>query len=153
MRARRAAVLVGLLLAAACRLTQPATPAALQAGQRKCRECGKTIADLRVAAQLAVPAEESRFFDDIDCLSRSLVKTRTPFHGAVAYVTDHRTGRWVTASRAVYTRCPNIETPAGSHLVAHADEASRNADSEVCTEGRVAMTDIFGPAGPPSGQL
>lgn len=153
MKGHRAAVLMALLLVSSCRLLQPASPAGLQPGERNCRECRKKINDLRFAAQLAVPAQEAQFFDDIDCLKKYLVHERAPLQGAVAYVVDHRTREWVMASRAVYTRCPNIETPAGSHLVAHADEASRNADTEVCTEARIRMTEIFGAAGPPAGQF
>ena len=43
-----------------------------------------------------------------------------------------------------------MQTPMGSHLLAYADDASRDADTDVrgiATE----RTDVFGPDGPPPG--
>ena len=45
----------------------------------------------------------------------------------MVFVADHRTGEWVDARRAVFTRT-SIDTPMASGLVAHADAASRDAD-------------------------
>jgi len=49
--------------------------------------------------------------------------------GARAFVADHRTGEWVPAESAVYSRAP-IDTPMGSHLIAHASAASRDLDPQ-----------------------
>jgi hypothetical protein len=37
----------------------------------------------------------------------------------------------------------------GSHLVAHADAASRGADSEAKGGIALSLADVFGPSGPP----
>jgi copper chaperone NosL len=85
------------------------------------------VSDAGFAAQIAAPGEEPRFFDDLGCL-RDHLRTRPRLPpGAVAFVADHRTRAWVRASRAVFTRRESVETPMSSHLLAHADAASRDA--------------------------
>jgi copper chaperone NosL len=69
----------------------------------------------------------------------------------VAFVADHRTKSWVRADRAVYTRVPGLETPMGSHVIAHADAASRDQDPDAAGGTPVPATELFGPAGPPVG--
>ena len=74
--------------------------------------------------------------------------TRTPVgkapRGATAFVADHRTKAWVRADRAVYTRVPGLETPMGSHVIAHADAASRDADPAAKTGQPVSASELFG---------
>jgi copper chaperone NosL len=95
------------------------------------------VSEARFAAQIVARGEEARFFDDIGCL-RDFLRAEKPAAGAMAYVADHRTGEWVHAARAVYTRVPGLATPMGSHVVAHADAASRDADARV--RGGVPLT-------------
>jgi copper chaperone NosL len=66
-------------------------------------------------------------------------------------VADHRTRAWVAADRALYTRCPAVSTPMGSHLIAHADAASRDRDA--VTRGGTAVTigEALGPSVSPDG--
>jgi len=85
------------------------------------------VSDVRVAAQIVAPGEEPLFFDDIGCLRDYLASTSAAAD-AVVYVADHRTGAWVDATQAVFTRSATIETPMGSGIIAHADAASRDAD-------------------------
>jgi copper chaperone NosL len=107
------------------------------------------ITDARLAAQLVAPAEEPVFFDDVGCLAGHL-RVKGPLRpGSMAYVADHRTKAWVEASRAVYTKVAGLEMPMGSHLVAHADAASRDADPEAKGGTPLQPSDVFGPAGPP----
>jgi copper chaperone NosL len=101
-----------------------------------------SISSSRFAGQIVAPGEEPRFFDDIGCLAKGAAETLPP--GAVAYVADHRTGAWVPARRAVYTRVPGLDTPMGSHLIAHADEASRSADPGIGGGVQVAPGEVFG---------
>ena len=98
------------------------------------------------------PGEEPRFFDDIGCLRDFVLRSAILPAGAVAFVADHRTGAWARASAAVYSRCPALETPMASHLVAHGSAESLAADSSASACAPVAATGIFGPAGPPDGQ-
>jgi copper chaperone NosL len=108
-----------------------------------------TVSDARFAAQIVAAGEEPRFFDDIGCL-RTFLKGNAVAGDAVAYVADHRTKAWVIAAKAVYVRNDQASTPMGSHMLAFADAASRDADPD----GRgAALTagDVFGPNGPPAG--
>ncbi|HSD26932.1 MAG TPA: hypothetical protein VLL75_06480 [Vicinamibacteria bacterium] len=102
------------------------------------------------ASQLVAPGELPRFFDDLGCLANFVKAGKAPA-GAVAFVADHRTKAWVRADRAVYTRVPGLETPMGSHVVAHADAASRDQDAEALGGTPVPVSELFGPAGPPPG--
>jgi copper chaperone NosL len=153
MSARRAPGLAVLIAAAvaACGGGVPG-PATLDPRHDACRSCRMTVSDPRFAAQLAAPGEDPLFFDDIGCLAAYLREAPRLPQEAVAYVADHRTREWVRASRATYTRVARLETPMGSHLVAHADPASLDADADARDGARVAIAEIFGPAGPPGGQ-
>jgi copper chaperone NosL len=101
-----------------------------------------TVSNPRLAAQLVGPGEEPRFFDDIGCLAGAL--RREPRPDLTAFVADHRTGAWVPARSAVYTRVERLETPMASHLIAHADEASRRADPDAANGVPVTYADVFG---------
>jgi len=144
-----AAALVAL--AAACGGDVP-DPAALDPRHEACAHCRMSVSDPHFAAQLVAPGEEPRFFDDIGCLRDYLRGGTRPAPGAVAYVADHRTSSWVRADRAVYTRVEALETPMGSHLVAHADQASRDQDPAARGGQVVSLVELFGPGGPPAGQ-
>lgn len=111
-----------------------------------------TVSDPRVAAQVVAPGEEPLFFDDIGCLAAYLRQEPRRPQGAVAFVADHRTRAWVRASTATFTRVARLETPMGSHLFAHSDAASRQADADMTGGVAVGIAEIFGPAGPPGGQ-
>ena len=89
-------------------------------------------------------------YDDIGCLADDLGKRGAPAH-ARTFVVDYRTGVLVPANQATYTRLGTIETPMASHLIAHADEASRSADPRVQGTRRLTAQDIFGAAGAPGG--
>jgi copper chaperone NosL len=129
-----------------------APPAPLDTKNETCRSCRMPVSDARLAAQLAAPGEEPKFFDDIGCL-REFLKQGDPLRaGAVAYVADHRTGAWVRASVATFSRCPALETPMGSHLIAHADADSRDDDPAARACAAVPAMDILGPSGPPDGR-
>jgi len=129
----------------------PPGPATLEVGRQPCDHCRMTVSDARFAAQLAAPGEEPRFFDDLGCLVAYLRDHPDPPAGAVAYVADHRTSRWVRAVAAVYTRVDTLATPMSSHLIAHEDAASRNADPAARDGVTVPAAELFGPAGPPGG--
>ncbi len=127
-------------------------PAPLDTKNETCRSCRMPVSDARLAAQVAAPGEEPTFFDDIGCLRDFLKQEHPRRAGAVAYVADHQTGEWVRAAGAAYSRCPSLETPMGSHLIAHADAASREADAAAHACAAVPITDIFGRSGPPDGK-
>jgi copper chaperone NosL len=125
-------------------------PATLDTANDQCAFCRMAVSDQKFAGQLVAPGEEPKFFDDLGCLV-NYVGQATPPSSAVAYVADHRTGEWVRAAAAVYSRVDTLETPMGSHLVAHADDASRQADAHAAQGDRRTAADVFGPAGPPDG--
>jgi copper chaperone NosL len=128
-------------------------PATLDPRHDACRSCRMTVSDQRVAAQVVAPGEEPLFFDDIGCLAAYVRDEPRLPQGAVAYVADHRTRGWVLAASATYTRVAHLETPMSSHLVAHVDAASRLADPDAKDGAPVGISEIFGPAGPPGGQV
>jgi copper chaperone NosL len=104
-----------------------------------------------VVAQLVAPGEEPRFFDDIGCLASFLKEHPEQPAGAIAFVVDHRTRTWVRADAAIYTRVPDLDTPMGSHLVAHADEGSRHDDVVSARGSAATNANIFGARMPPGG--
>ena len=149
-RLRRTAAALGLVLSIACARAE-APPSPLDTKNDLCRFCRMPVSDPHLAAQIAAPGEETKFYDDIGCLRDDLRRSAPPAPGAVAYVADHRTAAWVRASTAVFSRCPALETPMGSHLIAHADAVSREADS-ACRGGTpLSAGEIFGPTLPTEG--
>jgi copper chaperone NosL len=143
--------LVGTALMAVACSSGPPAPAALDTKNDTCSWCRMAISDVRSAGQLVAPSEEPLFFDDIDCLSRYLAGSRALPKGAVAYVADHRTKAWVRAATATYTSVTSLDTPMASHIMAHADAASRDADSEAKGGTPRTVAEVFGPGGAPGG--
>ena len=101
------------------------------------------VSSQRSAGQLVAPSEEPLFFDDLDCLARYAAGRALP-EGTIAYVADHRTKVWVRATDAVYTKVARIETPMGSHVMAHADTASRDADPDARAGEPVTPASLYG---------
>ena len=134
--------------AVACAAGAP-KPAALDSKTETCRSCRMPVSDASLAAQLVAPGEEPKFFDDIGCL-RDFLERSPASTGSVAYVADHRTKNWVHASAALYTRS-KMDTPMGSHWIAHVGAASRDADPAAAGGAPVAASEIFGAGGPPDG--
>ncbi len=125
-------------------------PSPLDTRNEQCASCRMAVSTAVFASQLVAPGEIPRFFDDLGCLADFLRAGKAPA-GAVAFVADHRTKAWLRADRAVYTRVPGLETPMGSHVVAHADAASRDLDPDARGGSPVAPSELFGPGGPPTG--
>jgi copper chaperone NosL len=142
-------VAAALLALVACGGGAP-EPADLDTRNEPCASCRMAVSSAAFASQLVAPGELPRFFDDLGCLRDYLKDGKAP-KGATAFVADHRTRAWVRADRAVYTRVPGLETPMGSHVIAHADAASRDQDPDARGGGPVAAAELFGPAGPPVG--
>jgi copper chaperone NosL len=106
-------------------------------GSDACAFCRMAVSDRHFAAEVVAAGEEPRFFDDIGCLANGLKEARFP-ESAAAFVSDHRTGKWVAAHRAVYTKAPRVSTPMGSGIIAHVDASSR--DQDPAASGGVALT-------------
>jgi copper chaperone NosL len=142
-----AAALACQLAALAC-ASGPPGPASLDTRHEACRGCRMAVSDARFAAQLVAPGEEPRFFDDLGCLRGYLAGAGPLPEGARAYVADHRTRAWIPAASAAYTRVEGLDTPMGSHLIAHADAASRDADPAARGGTAVAAADVLGEGAP-----
>jgi copper chaperone NosL len=125
-------------------------PAALDTRTETCRSCRMPVSDASLAAQLVARGEEPKFFDDIGCLRDFLARSPASA-GSVAYVADHRTKTWTRAAAALYTRS-ELDTPMGSHWIAHAGADSRDADPAAAGGAPVPAREIFGAAGPPDGR-
>lgn len=126
-------------------------PQALETGRDLCGLCRMPVSDVHFAAQIVADGELPVFFDEPGCLGEYVRAGRSEKRGGVAWVADHRTGAWVRADRATYTRVPDLPTPMNHRLVAHESPASRDADAAVRGGHAVAATEIFGPQGPPAG--
>jgi len=98
-----------------------------------------------MASQVVAPYEEPRFFDDLNCLGAFLKATAALPRGAVVYVADHRTREWVRWDEAIYTRVETLSGPMGSHVVAHASSASRDADADAAHGTPVAAREVLPP--------
>jgi copper chaperone NosL len=147
----RLAVAAALAVLTAACSGAPPSPATLDTRNDACAECRMAVSSSRFASQLVAPGEEPRFFDDLGCLAAYLRDHAGLPPGSVAYVADHRTGEWVAAATAVFTRVAALETPMGSHVVAHATAASRDADPDARGGETVTATDFFG--SPPPGEV
>jgi copper chaperone NosL len=139
----RPIALVALVVAARC---GPATggPAELDTRHDRCARCRMTVSSLLTAAQVVVPGEEPAFFDDLGCLADWLGDERPHGSDGVIYVADHRTGSWVEARAAVFTRVAGLETPMGSGLIAHESARSREQDPAAQRGSSVAAVDLLG---------
>jgi len=115
-----------------------------------CQSCRMPVSDPRLAAQLLESGEEPRYFDDIGCLREDLA-ARPPRKRAALFVADHRTGAWIPAGKAVYSVCPSVATPMGSHLLAYADASSRDRDPAAKGGRPVTMEQALGPSARASG--
>ena len=144
---RRAVVAKFAVVAIACTGGAP-EPAALDTRNEACASCRMAVSDARFASQLVAPGELPRFFDDLGCLAGYLKAGKAPAE-AVAFVADHRTKAWLRADRAVYTRVAGLATPMGSHVIAHADLASRDADPDARGGTSLTPVELFGPVGLP----
>lgn len=145
------AVVLVVALASSC--DRGATrPAQLDTRNDACAWCRMSVSDGRFAGQLVAPGEEPLFFDDIGCLRDYLIgRAKKVPSRALAYVADHRTKAWVAAAGAVYDECLALETPMGSHLIAHADAASRGLDPDAASCAPRSPREVFGAGGPPGG--
>ncbi len=143
MTRRRLAFVLLTLWLPACGGTRVVDPVPL-AGGEACEYCRMTVEDPTLAAQVVGPGEEPRYFDDIGCVAAFLKEQRTRPVGQVVYVADHRTKQWVRADEAVFTRVERLSTPMDSHLVAHSDVQSRDADPDARGGSPVPAREIVG---------
>ena len=143
--------MMGFLLISLVACGSEPQPAPLDTRNEQCASCRMAVSSAVFASQLVAPGEVPRFFDDLGCLAGFLEAGKAPA-GAVAFVADHRTKAWIRADRAVYTRVPGLDTPMGSHVIAHADAASRDSDPDARGGAPVSPAEIFGAAGLPTGR-
>lgn len=142
---------VMLLTVMACASGTP-PPAPLDTRNDACRFCRMAVSTQRFAAQLVAPSEEPTFFDDIGCLRDFLKQQGSLPPGTIAYVADHRTGEWVAAAEAIYTKSEAVATPMNSGLIAHRGAASRDQDQAARDGTPVPAADILGPLAELSGR-
>lgn len=117
-------------------------PVAVDTKNDTCASCRMAVSAPRFAAEVVAPGEEPRIFDDLGCL-REFLRAKPLAEGAVLWVADHRTGAFVRGTAAIYTHVPSLATPMGSHLVAHADAASRAADPDAAAGSPVDAKEVL----------
>lgn len=145
-------LLAALLLSAAlASCGGEAKPEGLVKGRDLCASCRMPVSDPRFAAQITADGELPLFFDDPGCLADFVRAGRLKDRTAIAWVADHRTGSWVRADLAIYTRAPTLATPMNHNLVTHESVASRDSDPDARGGQPVELREVFGPLGPPMG--
>lgn len=107
-----------------------------------CSFCRMTVSNRHLAAQIAGRGAEPLFFDDFGCLSNYL-KEHSVDADQVVYVADHRSGDWIDARRAVFSRLPSGSTPMASGLIAHESSSSRDADTAARGSTMVAADEVL----------
>jgi len=145
----RGSVLLLGILAWSCGSSVP-PPVALDPLHDACGSCRMIVSDAHFAAEIVSSSEPPVFFDDMGCVARYLAGHPSMPAGTVLYVADHRTKAWVPADLAVYTRVDALTAPMGSHVVAHADAASRDQDPDVADGTPLTIAEVF-PGGVPGG--
>jgi copper chaperone NosL len=140
----RASVLCLSMVAvlAAC-ASRPPQPIAIDTRNDICSWCRKPVSDSHMAAELVAPHKQPLVFHDIACLRDYLTALKAnpvAAPGRVAFVADHRTGAWVRADIAVYTRLPGSDA-----VMAHADADSRSVDRAAAGGEPVTALQVFGP--------
>jgi copper chaperone NosL len=146
----RVACAAAILALTGC-VSGPPPPATMAQGDT-CAYCRMMVAPSELAAELVVPGDDPRFFDDIGCLAAFLKEHEAQPADAVAYVKDHQTRRWIRADAAIYTRVADLDTPMGSRLVAHAGERLRRDDPITARGSVVAAGDVFDARMPQGGK-
>jgi len=126
-------------------------PEELVKGRDLCASCRMPVSDVHFAAQITGPGELPRFFDEVGCLSDFVKSPSAKEAAGIAWVADHRTGAWVRADRAIFTRVPSLATPMNHHLIAHENASSRDSDPDARGGQPVTLQEVFGAHGPPSG--
>lgn len=123
-------LLVVGLLAACARGETVATPPTIRYGEDPCTECNMIISEPRYAAGYAHEISPGRYeslaFDDIGDLLVHMSKH--PEYKIVAwYVHDYESEAWIDATTAYYVVSPQIASPMGHGISAHATKAAAEA--------------------------
>ena len=125
-RTQLAALIATVLVTTGCAGSGASGPLAIDLGRDACSHCRMAIVSMATAGEIVAAGEEPRLFDDLGCL-RDFAASSPLAPDAVVFVADHRTGVWIEAGHAVFTRT-TLQTPMGSGLLAHADDVSRDLD-------------------------
>ncbi len=137
-------------------------PQPLDVGREACAHCRMTVSQSEFAGQLIVSGEVPLFFDDLGCLAAYLAGADPgsstdeagPLHAV--YVMDHSSKTWLPAASAVFGRVSTLSTPMGSHLVAHASPAAKDADTDMTGWTPATLDDVVPPrwrtSAPPEGR-
>ena len=137
-------LIVSIALLSAC-AGSPLAPVDIDPLNDACRQCRMLVSNPRTAAEIVAPGEEPLIFDDLDCF-RNFIAATPLSDVARVYVVDHRTGEWIPAHIAVYTKSTHRGTAMGSGLIAHWDVASRDADPAAAGGSAVPLAAILGNA-------
>jgi copper chaperone NosL len=105
-------------------------PPEIHYGEDQCDECGMIISDPRFASgflhEVSAGRYESLAFDDIGNMLAYMQKH--PEQQIVAwYVHDYTSEEWLDATQAYFVSSPEIHTPMGHGIAAHASQAAAQA--------------------------
>ena len=130
----RILALASIALAAVSCAASSLGPAEIRLGEDACAHCRMTLLSSRTAAQIVAPAEEPIMFDELGCL-RDYLSQHSMADGARVFVADHRTGAWVDAATAIFTKTP-LSTPIRSS--AWPASCTGSSAAAPCPNGRSA---------------
>jgi nitrous oxide reductase accessory protein NosL len=124
MKVRGSIIALTIASATTCAARVP-SPEPVPLDRVECARCRMLISSDRGGGEIVSPTEDTRFYDDIDCLAADW---GTRAHDGRAYVRADG-HRWLDAAAAAYARPADVRTAMGSGLVAFvsADDA-RAAD-------------------------
>lgn len=130
----------------------PARPVTIDRANDQCASCRMVISDARTAAQVTLPGEEPRFYDDLVCLRLGLRGTAPIPEGAGVFIVDYRTGAWEPLDKALFVRLAAADTPMASHWVAYADDRSRRLDPQAAGVEALPAADFLAAEEPEEGR-
>jgi len=108
-------LVVGLFLVLGCSSLRPV---AINAGD-VCEGCKRAIVDTRVAAEIVEPNGLALKFRTVSCMARFM--GQHPEEGSRIYVTDYKTGRFLSAQSAVFVKAEIGENTTERDYLAFSD--------------------------------
>jgi copper chaperone NosL len=114
--------LAAALLTAACASTAGGPPE-IHVDRTACSHCGMLISEPVYAAAYRAADGQSRVFDDIGCLLKSMGKSgsvqRYWFH-------DGSSAEWIDGGAVAFVVSSDIRTPMGGGVIAYSDRTTAN---------------------------
>ena len=110
-------LVVGLFLVLACSSLRPVAINTTDV----CESCKRVIVNAKVAAEIVEPSGLAKKFRTVSCMARYM--NQHPTEGGV-FVTDYKTGRFLSAQSAVFVKAEIDESTREQNYLAFGDVAA-----------------------------